>query len=181
MFANKNRLVVQQREPVTSGSVNAYEAQFEFSPDWDGLTRMAVFQAGSESKPVLLDETNRCAVPWEVLAQPNVHLLAGVFGTRGLEVVLPTDWADLGVILKGTSAGGGNQPSALVTFGQLMAGLAGKQDKLTGRPGQVVGFDGDGCAEAQDPDEPGSSGGFTAATDEEVNELLDEVFSLAGQ
>lgn len=53
--ANKNQLTVRQREPVTSGSVNVYTARFEFSPDWQGLTRKAVFKAGSESRTVLLD------------------------------------------------------------------------------------------------------------------------------
>ena len=43
--ANKNKLAVLEREPVTSGSVNVYRARFEFSDDWEGLTRKAVFRA----------------------------------------------------------------------------------------------------------------------------------------
>ena len=55
--ANKNKLGVLEREPVTSGSVNAYRVRFEFSPDWQGLTRKAVFKTGKGSRTVLLDES----------------------------------------------------------------------------------------------------------------------------
>ena len=40
-YANKNLLTVHQKEPITSGSANTYRVQFEFSPDWDGLSRTA--------------------------------------------------------------------------------------------------------------------------------------------
>ena len=48
LYANKNQLTARKKEPVTSGSVNVYTARFEFSPDWAGLTRKAVFKAGKE-------------------------------------------------------------------------------------------------------------------------------------
>ncbi len=48
--------------------------------------------------------------------------------------------------------------------------LAAKQDKLIGRPGQIDGFDQDGSAVPQDLAEA------FAATDEEVAEMLNEVF-----
>lgn len=74
--ADKTKLALRQREQLTSGSVNVYPVRFEFSPDWDGLTRTAVFKAGSESRSVLLDESGACSIPWEVLAKPNVLLEA---------------------------------------------------------------------------------------------------------
>ena len=90
--------------------MNAYTARFEFSPDWDGLARTAVFKAGKESRSILLDETNECTVPWEVLKEDGIQFQAGVCGTRGGEVVLPTIWANLGMILEGVTAGGNAQP-----------------------------------------------------------------------
>ena len=54
LYANKNMLSLRQREPVTSGSVNVYSVLFEFSDDWDGLARTAVFRAGQESRSILL-------------------------------------------------------------------------------------------------------------------------------
>ena len=68
LYANKNQLHLRSREPLTSGSVNVYQALFEFSPDWDGLERVAVFRAGGESWSVALGEDGQCAIPWEALA-----------------------------------------------------------------------------------------------------------------
>ena len=110
MRAEKNRLILRRREPVTSGSVEVCRARFEFSPDWDGMERVAVFRAGAESRSVLLDETNTCDIPWEVLEKSTVLLQAGVYGTRGGEEVLPTIWADLGIIHPGTVVGPDAKP-----------------------------------------------------------------------
>ena len=101
LFANKNKLEVQEKEPLTSGSVNVYPVQFTFSDDWDGLERTALFQAEEEFESVLLDESGACTIPQEVLLKHGVHLMAEVCGTRNGAVVLPTVWVDLGVILDG--------------------------------------------------------------------------------
>ena len=110
LYADKNRLRVREREALTSGSVNVYTARFEFSPDWEGLKRKAVFKAGKESRTVLLDETGECTVPWEVLGCHGLPLMAGVFGTQD-GTVLPTAGAGLGFILEGGPTGGeGGRP-----------------------------------------------------------------------
>ncbi len=105
LYANKNQLTVRKKEPVTSGSVNVYTARFEFSPDWAGLTRKAVFKAGKESRTVLLDESGECAIPWEVLTSHGQPLTAGIFGMAD-ETALPTTWANLGIILEGVPGDG---------------------------------------------------------------------------
>ena len=110
LYANKNQLTVRKREPVTSGSVNVYAARFEFSPDWQGLTRKAVFRGSGQTLTVLLDESGECVIPWEVLTSHGQPLTAGVFGTRD-ETALPTVWANLGTILEGVPGDGpGTQP-----------------------------------------------------------------------
>lgn len=111
LHAEKNKLSLLEREDVTSGSVNAYAAKFEFSEDWDGLDKTAVFQAGCASREVLLGPEGACVVPWEVLRVPRYHLKTGVYGKQGGEVVLPTVWADLGEILEGVPAGGSPPPT----------------------------------------------------------------------
>lgn len=112
---------------MTSGSVNVYRARFEFSGDWEGLTRKAVFKAGSRCRTVLLDEGGGCVVPWEVLASHGQPLMAGVFGSRD-ETALPTTWASLGIILEGVPGDGpGTQPPTPEAWEQA---LAGKGDKL---------------------------------------------------
>lgn len=105
LYADKNKLAVRQREPVTSGSVSACTARFEFSDEWQGLTRKAVFKAGKESRTVPLDESGECVIPWEVLTTPGQPLMAGVFGTAD-ETALPTTWAPLGTILEGVPGNG---------------------------------------------------------------------------
>ena len=110
LYADKNKMAVRKREPITSGSINVYTARFEFSPDWQGLTRKAVFKAGKESRTVLLDESGECVIPWEVLTSHGQPLMAGAFGTLD-ETALPTTWASLGTILEGVPGSGeGSKP-----------------------------------------------------------------------
>lgn len=127
LYANKNQLAVRKREPVTSGSVNVYEVRFEFSPDWQGLTRKAVFRGSGKTLTVLLDDSGECAVPWEALTDHGGTLMAGVFGARD-ETALPTVWANLGTILEGVPGDGtGTKPP---TPDVLEQELAGKGDTL---------------------------------------------------
>lgn len=134
LYADKNKLSLLEREPVTSGSVNVYEARFEFSEDWAELERVAVFQAGGTAREVLLDAGGECVVPWEVLtekirrANPHVRLQAGVYGKRSGKIVLPTVWADLGAILEGVPTNGeGARPPTPELWEQE---LARKGDRL---------------------------------------------------
>ena len=109
--AEKNKLTLLEREAVTSGSVNVYTVRFDFSAEWDGLTKTAVFKAaGCEQVSVLLDDRSQCVIPWEALSSPGRQLAAGVCGTRGGDIVLPTVWANLGTILEGAKPGPGSCP-----------------------------------------------------------------------
>lgn len=130
LYANKNQLTVRQRETLTSGSVNVCEVQFEFSSDWDGLTRTAVFRAGDTAVSVLLDESESCRVPWEVLAHHGQYLKAGVYGTLGVDIVLPTVWACCGFIQPGTSPGTDARPHTPGPYEQVLDILEKKADSL---------------------------------------------------
>lgn len=114
LCAEKNKLTVRQREQVTSGSVNVYPVRFKFSPEWEGLSRTACFRSGAQVVSVLLDDSGECTVPWEVIdpGDKGKRLYAGVYGSRGSTVVLPTVWADLGVILEGVGLGANARPPA---------------------------------------------------------------------
>lgn len=107
LYANKNQLTVRKKEPVTSGSVNVYHIRFDFSDDWNGLSRTVIFRAGVESRAVLPEEDNETVIPWEVLKESNLPLYCGVYGAIGSRVVLPTIWANLGLIQEGVP---GNSP-----------------------------------------------------------------------
>jgi hypothetical protein len=105
LYAEWNKLTLKNREALTSGSVNVNQVQFTFSSEWAGLDRVAVFRCDDVSVSVPLDDTNICTIPWETVAAPQKELYAGVYGMRGEETVLPTTWADLGRVLRGTTLG----------------------------------------------------------------------------
>lgn len=128
LHADKNKLSVRKREAVTSGSVNVCTARFEFSDDWQGLTRKAVFKAGKESRTVLLDESGECVIPWEVLTSHGQPLMAGVYGAMD-ETALPTTWALLGTILEGVPEDAeSTQPPTPDIYAQIVA-LAAKAEE----------------------------------------------------
>lgn len=128
LYADKNKLLVRKRGPLTSGSAGVYLVRFEFSTDWEGLSRTAVFQADGEPARMLLDESGECGIPREVLVKPGVRLRTGVYGVQGGEIVLPTIWADLGEILRGvTMPDGGTYPPTPELWEQA---LNGKGDAL---------------------------------------------------
>lgn len=110
LYADKARLDVRQREPIASGSENVYQLRFEFSPEWEGLAKTAVFQAGCAEKSVVLTG-GACTIPGEVLKAPGYFLMAGVCGKMGEELVMPTVWANLGVIREGAVSGPVTPPS----------------------------------------------------------------------
>lgn len=127
--ASKTFLSVLSREMVTSGSVNVYLVQFAFSADWDELDKTAVFRAGDTKISVVLDATNRCQIPWEVLENRGRPLDAGVYGTKNGTVVLPTIWATLGTIKEGASPGENTQPPTPDVYSQILA-AASKAEQI---------------------------------------------------
>lgn len=129
LYAAKNKLTVRdaKSEILTSGSVNVYTVRFQFSAEWDGLTRMAVFKSGSDSRSVLLDDTNQCTIPWEVLLHGRRELSVGVLGSKNGEIVLPTIWVSLGEIRPGTSSAEAAGPPTPSPWEQQ---LAAKGDAL---------------------------------------------------
>lgn len=139
LYANKTQLTIHQKEPLTSGSVKVYQVRFEFSPEWDGLTRTACFQSGVQTISVLLDETGRCDIPWEVtdLGDSGRHLFVGVYGSDISGVVLPTVWADCGLIQQGVQMGGLPRPP---TPGPIDVVMQGKGDTLGYTPDGELGL-----------------------------------------
>ena len=173
LSAEKTRLALLEREDVTSGSVNVYEVRFSFSEEWYGLEKTAVFRAGDKSASVMLDDTGEvgCTLPWEVLTVPGLRLEAGVYGTRGTEVVLPTVWAALGMVWEGTEPGEPPAPPPTPELWEQQ--LDAKGDSLAYTDAGELGLYAGRRLLAAVPAEGGAYG---AATEEEVAEMLDEVF-----
>jgi hypothetical protein len=105
IIAEKTKLKCINDEFLTSGAVNVNQIEFEFNNDWAGLSRTVIFVAGDTKKIVLLDDTNICDMPWEILAQPG-PLSIGIYGTRDDTIVLPTEYVQIGHIHRGADPDG---------------------------------------------------------------------------
>jgi hypothetical protein len=150
---NKNTTELDEHETLTSGSINANVCHFNFSDDWAGLTRTATFRAGDVYVSVILDDSNECNIPWEVLVSDGVELYVGVVGVAGADtettdddVVLPTVWELLGTIRKGATRSDDPVPPTPDVYNQLVVEISKKQDKLI--PGKNITIDDDGTINA---------------------------------
>ena len=79
--------------------------EFTFDSTWDGLTKVAVFQAGHirKNRPII---DNESVVPVDVLLKPGHRLHIGVNGeAEDGTVALPTIWVNLGQIHAGATPG----------------------------------------------------------------------------
>ena len=116
------------RGKLTSGMVGA-EVAFSFDDAWDGLNRIAVFKAGGTVKDVLLIGES-CVIPHEVLERP-VHLVVGVYGTDADgSVVIPTVWADLGMVEQGAKPSGEISKKPTPEVWAQILGMIGDLKKL---------------------------------------------------
>lgn len=123
MNVDKNIATISRTEPMTSGSSKVYLVEFHFSPEWDDLNRVAVFRAGETVVDILLDETNICFMPWEVMVDHSISVDFGVYGTMDGDVVLPTIWATTENILEGVITGAEAQPPSQTLYQQLLEKL----------------------------------------------------------
>lgn len=106
LHAYKNRLEVLKGETLTSGASKVFTCEFEFSGDWEGLTKTVLFRAGDTQIPVIPEADNTCQIPPEVLMGPGLHCLTGVQGANADgDTILPTIWADLGEVEWGATTG----------------------------------------------------------------------------
>lgn len=122
---------LRSSEVLTSGASKAYKATFSFiHPIWNGLTKKAVFRAGSVVKEQLLTDSLSCEIPWEVLQTPGAKLEVGVYGVDGTGVVLPTVWVKAGVIKQGTVEGDESKEPTPDVYEQIV-GSIGPLDQLT--------------------------------------------------
>lgn len=82
-------LHITSNPKITSGGVNGDTLQFEFSEEWDGFAKTAIFyRTPSEVYNVVL-LNNECTIPSEVLVKEGVFYF-GVFGKKGT-TTLPSD------------------------------------------------------------------------------------------
>lgn len=93
--------------PLTAGMVGA-TARFTFTGTaWEGLTKIALFRCGGVSRDSADWDGQVCTIPHECLATAGEPLLLGVYGANSDgTVVIPTVYADCGVIRPGADPSG---------------------------------------------------------------------------
>ena len=119
----------QRLEPLTSGMVGAKVA-FALSPDFDGLTVTAVFTNGSVTKDVL-NPGDECFIPPEVLENAGKTVKVGIYAVSGSELVIPTVYAPIGVVLPGADPSGDTSTSATLPVWAQIEAMIGSLDDLT--------------------------------------------------
>jgi hypothetical protein len=93
-----------QSEPLTSGMVGQ-TVEFEYSTDFNGLTLTAVFTNGKTTIDVL-NPSGECVIPHEVLDTVGTVVKVGIYAVKGNELVIPTVYATIGIVLKGADPSG---------------------------------------------------------------------------
>lgn len=128
-------------ELLTAGMSKAVTVQFVFSPEWDGLTKTAVFSNGKTTVDVLAAnwDGDTVPVPHEVLAVPGRHTRVGVYGADESGVVLPTVWVSLGKVQPGADpSGDASADPALPVWAQLQKQIGDLDGLKTYNKGNLV-------------------------------------------
>lgn len=128
-------------ELLTAGMAKAVTVEFVFSPDWDGLTKTAVFSNGKTTVDVLAAnwDGDTVPVPHEVLAVPGRHARVGVYGADESGVVLPTVWVSLGKVQPGADpSGDASADPSLPVWAQLQKQIGDLDDLKTYNKGNLV-------------------------------------------
>lgn len=117
-----------QSEPLTSGMVGQ-TVGFEYSTDFDGLTLTAVFTNGKKTVDVV-NPDKQCAIPHEVLDAVGMVVKVGIYAVRGNELVIPTVYATIGIVLKGADPSGDTSADPTLPVWAQIKGLIGNLDDL---------------------------------------------------
>ena len=128
-------------ELLTAGMSKAVTVQFVFSPEWDGLTKTAVFSNGKTTVDVMAAnwDGDTVTVPHEVLAVPGRHARVGVYGADESGVVLPTVWVSLGKVQPGADpSGDASADPSLPVWAQLQSQIGDLDDLKTYNKGNLV-------------------------------------------
>ena len=147
-------------ELLTAGMSKAVTVQFVFSPEWDGLTKTAVFSAGRTTVDVLESawDGNKVVVPHEILADAGPIARVGVYGANADGLILPTVWVTLGKVMPAAEPSGdpGADPT-LPIWAQLQNQIGNLDDLQTYNKGNLV----DAINEARNSGGGSGSGGYT--------------------
>ena len=151
-----------QSEPITSGMVGQ-PIELEYSADFDGLTLTAVLTNGKTTVDVL-NPGAQCVIPHEVLDTVGTLVKVGIYAVRGNELVIPTVYADIGVVLKGADPSGDvSIDPTLPVWAQTQAMIGNLNDLNTETKDNLV-------AAINEAAQSGGGGGSTVELDTTLSE-----------
>ena len=161
---NNNSAEIVEQEFYTSGMVGAKIA-FQFSEEWNGLTKTAVFRTDHLQKDVL-NVTNVCTIPHECLEKAGERLVVGVYGTNGNDIVIPTIYVSLGRIKQGADPSGDvSADPTLPVWAQIQEIIGNLNDLNTEAKNNLV-------AAINEAAQTGGGGGGASLTDDDILECL---------
>lgn len=131
-----------ESDTLTSGMVGR-QCKLEFTSDWDGLKKTAVFTAGSVTRDVI-NAGELVEIPADCLAVENVRLHVGVYGVAG-DRVIPTVIVPGPYILPGADPSGDESTNPeLPVWAQLQQQIKDLQASGPSGGGGSIAIDADG-------------------------------------
>jgi len=120
---------ITEQEVLTSGMIGR-QIRLEFTQDWNGLARTAVFTAGNVTRDVLCTGET-VAIPAEVMEKPLVPLYVGVYGVGadGLPAI-PTVRVNCGEIKPGVDPSGDPGTEPTPGLWEQLTGVIGDMSQL---------------------------------------------------
>lgn len=115
-------------ERITTGMVGK-QVSFDFSADWDGLVKTAVFEGSGVTKDVTLSG-DTAVIPHECLTAPGGMLRVGVYGTDGT-IQTPTVYTDIGQIERGADPSGDTSADPTLPIWAQLQAMIGDLGNLT--------------------------------------------------
>ena len=115
-------------ERITTGMVGK-KVSFDFSAEWDGLVKTAVFEGSGVTKDVTLSG-DTAVIPHECLTAPGGMLRVGVFGTDGT-IQTPTVYTDIGQIEQGADPSGDTSTDPTLPIWAQLQAMMGDLSNLT--------------------------------------------------
>lgn len=115
-------------ERITTGMVGK-QVSFDFSAEWDGLVKTAVFEGSGVKKDVTLSG-DTAVIPHECLTVPGGMLRVGVYGTDGT-IQTPTIYTDIGQIEQGADPSGDESADPTLPIWAQLQAMMGSLDNLT--------------------------------------------------
>lgn len=124
VYCNGTRIQCLRQGELTVGMAGA-PIEFDFSEEWNGLTKIAVFRCDG-ARDVLLSESGEAIVPHEILTVPGMDVEVGVHAIRedGTTWPSPTTYCKIGRVKAGADPTGDESYPPTPDIGQQVIKIA---------------------------------------------------------